>query len=456
VIVLRHRDDPLRPTGEPGRSATDSSWRRDDLMRRLHMSLGMGRRAVSAALAQDAGKAAAAGAPRSGGRPLVLEKVIAEVAMLMRGAALLRHEDARVGVAIGLTADMVAQQARGERMRVLLCREPMHALEHAAAHLHLSDLGHSDAAFDHYLGKILGNVGGDGVERLPTRALERHWLGQIRCGTVDRLPMDAALLAATCVATPPDLLASTTLDLYLFTHVVLYATDMGQRRARWPRPIAELEADAEAALGVALSVDNFDLAAELLWTWPMLGLPWSPAASFAFQVLASAQDELGFLPGPECTSADLANRCGSELDALVLRTSYHANVAMGLLCAATLQSGHAPSRSIAESQGQAGEVDELLRAWPPSAHRQRWMVRLQELDHRARSTLAPFVLGMVLCRCARGNDLARLHRALEVAAAGRRLDGPAARQALALLQRVNELARMSEPATEPALEAPAS
>ena len=42
----------------------------------------------------------------------------------------------------------------------------------------------------------------------------------------------------------------------------------------------------------------FDLAAELLWTWPMLGLPWSAAAIFCFALLAEVQDSHGFLPGP--------------------------------------------------------------------------------------------------------------------------------------------------------------
>jgi hypothetical protein len=203
--------------------------------------------------------------------------------MLMRCAAVLRAEDAAVGMAIDTLARLLVPHARGPSVLVQLCREPGRAIEHAAAHVYLSDAGHRDEAFEGFLREALEGERIGGPERLPNHALECHWLEQIRSGEVENAPVDAALLADTCIASQLDVLGSSTLDLYAFTHVVLYATDMGRRAVRWPRPVDEIVAGAQAALAAALDADNFDLAAELLWTWPMLRLPWGPAASFAFQ-----------------------------------------------------------------------------------------------------------------------------------------------------------------------------
>ena len=62
----------------------------------------------------------------------------------------------------------------------------------------------------------------------------------------------------------------------------LYAADFGGRAVPLPRSAGELTADVEALLAACLEHDDLDLAAELLWTWPVLDLPWSPAATFAF------------------------------------------------------------------------------------------------------------------------------------------------------------------------------
>lgn len=74
-------------------------------------------------------------------------------------------------------------------------------------------------------------------------------------------------------------------------------------------------------VALSLDTDDFDLTAELLLTWSMPGLPWSPVAAFAFRVLAAIEDRLGFLPGLASREARAFNRSlvdkfRKELDAL--------------------------------------------------------------------------------------------------------------------------------------------
>lgn len=420
-------------------------WRRADLLGRVHQALGTARRALDAALEQEEPSGQLFDpnqAKPSQGRPLSLPKVVAEAAMLMRCAAFLRLSDDSIGEAIDSLASRLAPHARSEMTLAHLCREPARAIEHAAGHVYLTVIGHADEAFDRFLIEMLRDESIGSSERQPNHALECHWLVQIHSGEVKKASIDATLLANTCIALPLDALGSSTLDLYAFTHVILYASDMGRRPAPWPRPVDEIAADAEAALAAALDADNFDLAAELLWTWPMLGLAWSPAANFAFRVLASAADEHGFLPGPEYSELMPEGGARAQPDRHVLRTSYHANVVMGLLCAVALRPGRAPSWRLAETAPDEAKVDRLLRLMRPASRKPRWLGIFAALKPAHRAAIAPLVSSIVLRRLAAADDLQGLRAALQEALSSGWAEGPAVRQSVALLRRATALARL--------------
>src|SRR5687768_1656490 len=110
----------------------------------------------------------------------------------------------------------------------------------------------------------------------------------------------------------------------------------------WPRSLEDIARDAEAALAAAFDADNLDLAAELIWTWPMLRLQWSPVATFGFGILAAAQDLHGFLPGPGYSAGDYERLPSDLRDEYVLRTSYHTTLVMGFVCGAALRAALAP------------------------------------------------------------------------------------------------------------------
>ena len=85
-------------------------------------------------------------------------------------------------------------------------------------------------------------------------------------------------------------------DLYAYTHALMYVTDRHLSRKRMPRRRSDLLADAEAALARCVDDEDYDLAGELLLTWPLTGSRWSATASFAFRTLTFVEDEAGFLP----------------------------------------------------------------------------------------------------------------------------------------------------------------
>ena len=170
------------------------------------------------------------------------------------------------------------------------------------------------------------------------------------------------LLANSMLGRPMDALGSSRFDIYAFTHAVMYASDLGGRRIALPRPSAAIAADADTALAFSLNSNDFDLAAEVLMTWPMLGLDWSPTATFAFRLLASAEDDLGFLPGTKFDFARYrATLKGDERSRYALMTSYHTAYVMGFLCAAALRHGRAPPAEVPPARRSRGAGAAILR-----------------------------------------------------------------------------------------------
>jgi len=423
---------------------------RDDLLGRVHLAVRMARRAVKAAVNREVLNGEESASAACHPPPLVPAKVVGESAMLLRMTAPLRGLDETLDVESRLLAVQLVPQARGGRVRERLCHEPGRALEHASAHLFLSDAGYPDEAFDRLLAGVVEGNAVQGSERLPNHLLEGEWLDQIWRGRVDAEPADAALLDRTCLGWPLDVLGCSTLDLYLFTHVVMYASDMGRRAVVLPREPVDILAEVEAALAAALDADNLDLAAELLWTWPMLRQPWSPIATFAYGVLAREQDALGFLPGPdyERWASQPAGQDAMSHEDLVLRSSYHATFVMGMLCAAALlPGGGGRATAVPVTPLPDGMADQADRpdqpdgpdraAWP------RWQRAFEALDDAARSRLAPLSVSVRFRRAAATGDINALREVLASTLDEHGADGPSARQALRKLQRAMAIVRAS-------------
>jgi len=241
-----------------------------------------------------------------------------------------------------------------------------------------------------------------------------------------------------------DALASTLFDRYAFTHAVLYASDFGSRpadRLGLRRPPAEIRDDAEAALAAGLDGGHFDLTAELLWTWPMLRLAWSPAATFAFQLLAGLQDDLGFLPGPGFRAAAYRSLPAGQRPGYALTTSYHSDFVMGFLCAAALRPGCAPPEQVAGHGGSGAATRELLALIDSTGgEAPSWPAALRTLTTEQQGSLGPLVLTVALRRATAAGDLDLLKAVLGSALRHQLLDGPAAEQAVALLRRSTALA----------------
>lgn len=388
-------------------------------------------RALHAAREEDGpGAPATALAPALHG-----DKVRCEAAMLLRAVAPLA--DRVPGLpdsAAGLAAELTAHTP--DDLAVRLCLHPGLALDLALVPLHLRDLGLGDPRLEPLLADLFGADRLRGPERPPHRDLEQQWLHGL-WSPVHRTAGLAAAVAASCLAWEFDHLSGTTEDAYAFTHAILYASDLGRRRVALPRPVAEIERDAEAILAVALDAGNHDVAAEALWTWPMLGLSWTPLAARARTLLAAVSDAHGFLPGPGFDPGVADRLSPPERQSYVLRTSYHTTLVHGLLLATCLRGGprEPDSSAAAATRSRPGATTALAALCPPGPGAREWWGLLAALPAGERDTLAPAVATMALRRAATNADLAALRNTLELAAAYHLDDSPAIRQGRLLLRR---------------------
>jgi hypothetical protein len=403
----------------------------DDLSRQVVLALGFARNVL------DDVETASDGAL---GR--IAQKVVAETAMLLYAVAPLRATHPAVETACARLAYRLVPLARGTDVQAAVCLDPGKALDHAMAHILLGRLGHADTGFDTLLQGAQQTGRRLGPERLPHRLVEQEWLEQIWPHGAPSGRRRSEAIAASTLGRSLDALKATRADLYAFTHAVLYATDMGRRPLASPRRRRDIEADAVIALGFALDAEDCDLIVEVLWTWPMLGLPWHPAALFALEGLIERQDSLGFLPGIGFDAQRVAKMSPEQRERHVRETCYHTVYVMGFLCAAASVRSPLPQRASPRakrgtSRGAGAFLLDLLQGDTP---RPQWCARMAGQSAGLQDAAAPLLLSVLLRRAAEASDLAGLRLVLNAALRYGLADGPAPLQAASLLRRAQWLA----------------
>lgn len=409
-----------------------------ELRRRLARGLRLGAAGVAAG---RPGRAAVGGA-----RPLETSTApstaLGEAALLCRVTGRLLADDPALARLEGLGAAQArlgqvltrALDARCAGLRI--AAHPRTGVREALPFTLLGDLDteHRTAA-RHLL--VMADTG-PGEEPDAAHDLEHAWLRHLAAGSTSAPPLPAG----SVLERGADLLHGEPDDAHGLTRAVLHASDCGLAAVRTTRPAAAVADDAEALLGAALAVGHLDLAAELLWTWPMLGIALSTGARHALGELDRAEARYGFLPGPLHDPAVAAGLAPAERSAYVIRTSHHTAVAGGVLAAALLRSDLAdplavggpsasgcrvaPPRASGRSTPAADPLPLLVLADGP------WADALRAAPPDRRAACAPLVLGAEL-RAAARKDPARVHHVVAWAAEHGWDQLPSVRQGIALL-----------------------
>jgi hypothetical protein len=324
------------------------------------------------------------------------EKLVAETAMLLLVASRVDARYRELQERVDEVATQLTPYARSSRILTGIAVNPAFALHYAAAHVCLARMGREDRDFDRVLEASLASSFAEARELLPFRQLEMEWLRDLWGSEKNALTKDPSLPSRSALGSALDVTSSRT-NLYAFTHALGYLTDFGARRVVLPRLPAAVLADAEAALARSLEIDDYDLAAELLLAWPLLGEQWSPAATFGFKVLAKVDDEVGFLPSLSLDPTKYKSLVGSDRRRYTIREGYHTVYVMGFLCAAMLRPGSAPPEDI-EDAANTGVSIKIHGVLGDRTQTPQWERAWSELRTSQQDALASFVASAGLYR----------------------------------------------------------
>ena len=384
------------------------------------------------------------------GRGFSPDKVVSETSLLLMASATLVSADRAelLSAAHDGLARALIPFARSERVRAAICIRPAASGELSFAHACLTSLGYPDPEFEDLVEAARSSEAVASRERLPHRMMEQEWIHRAVDGSLESTP---ALARMSLLGLGVDALASTRDDIYAFTHAVMYLTDFGARRSWLPRTWTAIEADAVASLAFSLDAQDYDLAGEVLLTWPLLRRAWSPAATFGFHLLTQVEDEAGFLPPPGITADPYVQLSGTERSTVVLADVYHTACVMGLLSIAALRDGCAPPAAIAGTgryQGASEAILQLIDRSGDGRPAPHWRERTRALTAGQRDGLSPLFVAICLRRGASALNLPFVRDALRVAAKHGLLDAPAPRQALQLLDRATRAVGHVEPTVQ--------
>jgi len=358
------------------------------------------------------------------------EKPLAETSMLMYASESFRHRR-QIRQRLDGLAELVAPRARSERVMANIALNPALAFKFAAPHVLLTRLGYGDPVFDRLLDSSLASEAADGHDRPPSARLERKWLTAVWTGEDSGADWSSDL-AGSVLDTPLDILGGRREDVYAWTHLVMYATDFGNQPRRLTRADTRMS-DATSLLARYLDSEDYDLAGELLLAFPLTASAWTPAAAFAFRVLASVEDQVRVLPCGNLNVARLNALEGEDRFRYALGTAYHTAYVMGFLCAASMRPDRTPPRQIVGRRWQACLKEILAHVDHEQGH---WQDEFAWLPDDERQVLTPFVLDMALVQRCRTRDYAAVHTLLSIASRHDLPVSPLCRQAADLLARM--------------------
>ena len=421
---------------KPHRSVNASrqqGWERDDLVRRCCLALDIAKETITLLAPEGFNDT---DLPNN---RILPEKIVGETGLLLLVTSMVgSHKD--IAERVHTLAGMLMPYARKEKTFLEICLQPALALEYAMAHIFLTNIGYPNDKFDAMLLKSMNALSRFGRERPPHRMMEQAWIKTVwnKNSKDVHFPMGKAI-ADSSLNKPVDLLHGTTEDMYAFTHALMYATNFSRSPRKMPRKRVEILSEAEAMLARCLDDQDYDLGGEVLLTWPLTGKSWSPAAAFAFRVLARAEDEAGMLPAPGTNPEPLQKLEGEKRQKYLYASAYHTAYVMGLLCAVSLQPGNAPPKRIRTKKQVPGSARKILRFLDRDQQKKQWRDEFDKLPEKEQDTLAGLLLSIAVIRNVRQKRYGVVYEILGTAYQMGMADTALASQAAELLERLSLL-----------------
>lgn len=399
---------PLASSG-PGadvmeQPATGTDGRRDERIARLVGTLDFALRATDQLLNPPAIDSSATDSRPSFPRRA---KIVCESALLLHLASAVPAPPTSLASRIDALADAITSSARSEETAMWIRLMPTKAAELGVAHLYLTALGHPDPDFHALYCHALTSTSTGSAERLAWKDLEAGWHRELGA-PLPPLDLEAAA-RRTAYNQGQDVLGASREACYAVTHGIFYATGFGSRSPLLARDEGELLADVDGITARCLDDDDFDIAAEVLMTWPLMRARWSPTAIAALQVLDEVTDAYGFLPSITLDSGTFERLAPADQAAYYYWESYHTVYVSGMLQAAILSAGQRPAQRPTPLPHLDPVAERLTELLLPKEPVPQWEAVLHTDVDGERGALVPLLADIGVRRAFLAQDYTRAH-----------------------------------------------
>jgi hypothetical protein len=372
------------------------------------------------------------------------EKPAAETAMLIYAASPFRDRP-EISRRIDQLARDLSPLVRSDRVSLDIVLHPALAYKFVVPHVLLTQLGFPDKVFDAFLRSCLASEVTNCRDLPPSAAVEKKWVSSLWNGgngaSISHEDLDNSVLHW-----PLDLIGGMRDDAYAFTHLLMYCSNFGYRTPPLPRSRSALVEDAASLLVRYIDLEDYDLAGEVLLTWPFTRTPWSASAAFIFRVLTSVEDQVGILPCGNINPKRLAQLADKNRARYALGTAYHTAYVMGFVCAASLRAGRIPPSRITGNKYAPACLERLFDyIREDQGH---WQPIFRSLSPIEQLALTSFILDMTVMQSCRAHDYQATSEILALAASYHIHYTPLCRQAEDLLRRIGACSTLSELRTE--------
>lgn len=369
-----------------------------------------------------------------------IDKPMAETAMLIYAASACRtHEN--IKTRINRIATKLGSCARTDEVALNIALHPSQAIKLSLPHILLSKLGYPDADFEKLVAVTIAEQERCGDDKTRSAIYESQWIANLR--NKDSNLADQSLNARkSFLFSPVDLIGGRREDAYGFTHLMMYSTDFGFCPTDLNLDTGFAIDQASSLLAKCVGTEDYDLAGELLLTWPYLRAKWDPQSAFAYRLLTSIEGEVGHLPCANIDLRHLSTLDGKEHDRYALASSYHTIYVTGFLAAALLGPGMTPPDKIIGAGPSAPCIDRVMEHLDVSqAH---WYPLFLSLSNSEKEALARFIFDLGISQACIARDYSRLAKILSLETDAELDDSLLSVQAKQLLSRLVECANLSE------------
>lgn len=407
-------------------------WENSDLVRRLCYTLDIAKQTVENLEEKSFTH------PEDFNYSVPPEKIIAETAFILLAASAVGAY-IEVENKIDELANILIPYARNQKTLFNICHYPALALDYAHPHICLTKLGYLDSNFDALLVKTIDSHSHLGCERTPYRMIEQEWIKKVWNNidtSIDKL------ISYTLLAHPIDLLHGSREDRYAFTHALMYSSELNITSMKLPRKGKEIIDEADAMLAKSIDEQDYDLASELLLSWPLMEEPWSTASVFAFHILVRILDEIEFLPSPGIQIQIPQKLENGDRKRNLFSTTYHTIYVMGLLCSVILQHRRNPPKEIPKNNSIGGSAKKIMSFLKQHGDTPYWISVYDGLNEHEQDSLASFLFNVALIRNTRKKDYENLYQLLKIGHELGLTDTAIARQTAELLERINLLSHL--------------